>query len=121
VQVVVVYLADLLLKLIHVLECGLLLLQLFDVVGIGCVFGFLVCAVESVQGVSRQYEKNEEEEEGKEQERTFELFFKFAQNLFGTLGAQWMVHTRLRHRAQRQEDVSTNVVKGHSLVRGVAG
>jgi hypothetical protein len=54
-------------------------------------------------------------------ERTFELFFKFAQNLFGTLGAQWMVHTRLRHRAQRQEDVSTNVVKGHSLVRGVAG
>jgi Na+-transporting methylmalonyl-CoA/oxaloacetate decarboxylase gamma subunit len=109
----VVYLADLLLKLIHVLECGFLLLQLFDVVGIGCVFGFLVCAVESVRGVSRQYEKKrrkkrEERRREKERmrERTFELFFKFAQNLFGTLGAQWMVHTRLR-RVERQEDVST--------------
>lgn len=101
----VVYLADLLLKLIHVLECGFLLLQLFDVVGIGRVFGFLVCAVESVQGISRQYEKKKNEEEEKEQVRTFELFFKFAQNLFGTLGAQWMVHTRLR-RAQRGQKTS---------------
>jgi Na+-transporting methylmalonyl-CoA/oxaloacetate decarboxylase gamma subunit len=66
---VVVYLADLLLKLIHVLECGFLLLQLFDVVGIGCVFGLLVCAVESVRGVSRQYEKKRRKKREKKKRR----------------------------------------------------